>query len=120
MKDIKDQQIENLILAAWRWSETKADRIIPRLCDWRCGTQACFGGHLVTWPEFADMGVRPYSAEYQEPVMPSLAEGLYSSSAVARELFGCGQMFFPRIGEKGTDHAVIVNRLEAQFERLTA
>jgi len=53
------RHLSNSQLALRLWQErVKPAEVIESLGAWHCGTQACFGGHLVTWPEFQAMGVR--------------------------------------------------------------
>lgn len=122
----KDQQIVNCLLALSLWAE-----IPPRavnLDKWTCGTQACFGGHLATWPEFQAMGVRPRLKADDDhgagaPVFDEQS-GALESWRVAEHLFGerhifYAKGFFPSDNEIDTHHRTIVNRLERQIERLS-
>jgi hypothetical protein len=119
----RDQQIENLILAAWRWNEVKPRQVVRELNNWRCGTQACFGGHLGKWSEFRRQGLCPTAGGY--PQMPSL--GIIGSAGVARQLFGNYRMFNPidfRDIDRDTPYrasawTVVRNRIEAQFAALS-
>lgn len=115
----KDQQIENCLLALWRWADVEPRHV--DLSDWKCGTQACFGGHLCAWPEFKQMGVEPYSERFPEPNIPTL--NLMDADVVSHHLFGVNYLFYfrrPWRNEHGDDHAIVVNRLEQRIAELSA
>lgn len=120
-----DEKVVNCLLALMRWDEVPPRAVVPSLGMWTCGTQACFGGHLATWPEFWEMGVRPSKVDFEgfgigEPT----AWGLRCHD-VARRLFGSSDMFMAQgmcdhdDGTGRTAHAVVVNRLESQIVELT-
>jgi hypothetical protein len=112
----KTEKIENVLLAMMLWAEEKPESI--NLRNWRCGTQACFGGRLATWPEFKAQGVRRTSRG---------APHIEGTAFVAYHLFGHSSLFWihgaasddSSLGDV-TDYEIIVNRLEAQIERLTS
>lgn len=113
----KDQQITNCILALCNWRDVAPKTVFLEI--WVCGTFACFGGHLATWPEFKEMGVRACSASgVPEMSLPSLY-----GMQVAGHLFGCQSLFSNRrSGEtsKGSAHKLIVRRLENQIAKLSS
>jgi len=91
--------LENLKLAKRKWQEVLPKHVTPGLVFWRwevggsCGTLACFGGHLTTWPEFQAMGVKVADSEGR-PAYDSPTEDLHLvGSRVARHLFGVGGLF---------------------------
>jgi hypothetical protein len=95
-----EQQLANLKLALRLWQE-RANPDNVDLNDWchfdgpdgACGSTACFGGHLATWPEFQAMGVIPDP----ESGAPRFADDPESSSfTVSRVLFGNSSLFDPR------------------------
>jgi len=108
------QQLDNCKLALKLWLErVKPEQVVEGLRHYRCGTQACFGGHLATWPEFQVMGV----AESEEGV-PWLGHR-YRGQEVAGVLFGTEGLFSTRgRDEKGTDYEVVAQRLKVQIYRL--
>lgn len=114
-----DEQICNLILAAWRWNETSPRRVAEDLRSWRCGSTACFGGHVSEWPEFQAQGV---VFDQGKPTIRIDALEKISGYKAAKYLFGDSQLFFPRsvMDEAGTDHAVVARRLNDTFRYLTA
>lgn len=129
----KQQQLENCIVALWRWAETKPHKVVDRLGSWRCGTQACFGGFVAVWPEFQAQGVRAATPRMRyefgvTPGAPIIARnGVFASEHdVADRLFGERQLFgsrgyvrigkFDDAGHQGvTDHQLVARRLEAQI-----
>lgn len=135
--NIIQKQIDNCILALKLWRErVKPEDVSPRLYQWKCGTQACFGGHLATWEEFKKLGVRsdsdgaPYISGYW----------MIPTDTVSGYLFGHPNMFkmvghcdFDREGEMGIvlsvwgepiqknlDYEVVIHRLERQIAFLKA
>ncbi len=112
---MNDTHAVNLILAAWRWNETPAKKVVPGLRAWRCGTQACFGGHLATWPEFRAQGVHVVSFSHEPAI------GLQLSDEVSEILFGAHTLFMPSglLGDERNAWAAVRERLEDQFERVT-
>ena len=122
----KDQQIENCLLALWLWSKVPPRRVSRDLAAWRCGTHACFGGHLATWPDFQKMGVQvgfdgsPTIADFNpggEPALPT---------QVSKHLFGKESLIFCRLAASEgpesqgmSDHEVVVERLQHQIEQLS-
>ena len=101
-----------LALALWK-ERVKPAQVVPDLRAWACGTQACFGGHLATWPEFRAMGVRADC--YGAPVLHG-----ESLSQVPWELFGNYGLFYSREDweREGTDYEVVVKRLETHIADL--
>lgn len=101
--------LENCLLARYIWkNRVTPDSVVPRLEFWRCGFQACFGGHIATWPEFlaipgADVaGAQPH---------------INLDFGVDIRLFGRG-MFFAAEPRDETDHQIVLNRLDQQIEIL--
>ena len=89
--------LENLKLAKRKWQEVQPRHVTPGLMFWRwetdCGTLACFGGHLATWPEFQAMGVKVSDAGGR-PAYDSLTEDLHLEGLdVADHLFGDRELF---------------------------
>lgn len=116
----KTQQIENCLLALANWSEVSPHSVNLRV--WRCGTHACFGGHLATWPEFRAKGVR--TNPEGSPFMGA-GTGFMWSVDVAQHLFGNSALFNARGlhadgGLRLSDHRVVVRRLENQIAALSA
>ena len=103
---------ENCELALRLWKErVKPEQVVEGLRHYRCGTQACFGGHLATWPEFQAMGVTAYDS------VPGYRGRMGFN--VAYELFGVRHLFcFRDAYEEGTDHEVVVRRLERRLAEL--
>jgi hypothetical protein len=138
----KDEQIENVLLAAVLWHKVKPKSV--DLGSWSyptgCGTIACFGGWLVSWPEFAAKGVGRFAAFTNpggscsfdgKPGSPCLeSDGkLLVDWDVANYLFGDPNMFASRGANCDfsmpdyynlTDYQVVANRLERRFEELTS
>lgn len=87
------------------------EQVTPYLASWTCGTHACFGGHLATWPEFQAMGVL-------SPSEPFWKSRLASEDT---RLFGDARLFNARRAEGGrsvSDHEVVVNRLRKNLALL--
>ena len=123
---------ENCELALRLWKErVKPEQVVEGLRHYRCGTQACFGGHLATWPEFQAMGVR-----CRVEGSPAIT-GLGSTLGVSAHLFGTPYLFVARqVDEEhgdytqyrypgaplddpeASDHEVITLRLKAQIRKL--
>ena len=115
-----DRHIVNCLLALCNWHEVHPRGVY--LESWRCGTQACFGGHLATWPEFMEMGV--FAGMGASPTMQNLSNPHYNSDAlsVSMRLFG-GDLFPSRLKEEPRHmnaHRLIVRRLERQIVALTS
>ena len=107
-KQRMQQQLDNTELALRLWLE----RVTPEQVNlerWTCGTQACFGGHLATWPEFQALGVRAdcYGAPRLGDLQPL---------NVAQVLFGdCSLFCVQGFNEtRLTDYEKVVRRLEVQ------
>lgn len=111
-KQRMQQQLGNTELARKLWLErVKPEQV--KLDRWSCGTQACFGGHLATWPEFQAMGVRTdcYGAPRMGDLSPlDVAEALFGDLS----LFG-GQGFAEM---RLTHYETVVKRLEVQAANL--
>ena len=114
-----DKQIENCILALCNWAEVSEEHVV--LEDWRCGSQACFGGHLATWDDFRAQGVGQ-SSFYG---WPRLSNGIDTRpSDVSEFLFGSAEMFTIFAPDEilslpKPPYERIVNRLENQITRLS-
>lgn len=126
-----DEKIVNCLLALVRWSKVSPAKVVPNLGKWHCGTQACFGGHLVTWEEFREMGVLRVKRSERQPVIPGLELAghryHFQSRAVGEHLFGHPDIFYSRdmteldAGASGlSDHALVAHRLERQIEELSS
>jgi hypothetical protein len=130
-----ERQLQNCLLALLIWQQDVKPRHVD-LGDWKCGTKACFGGHLTTWPEFRAKGVRS-DREASPPEeyagmsrdwgnAPVLVDQNGTKVAtlpctVASELFGDGSLFRSSDGEEGVSHhQQVVNRLQNQINRLAA
>ena len=103
------KQLENLDLAERLWRE----RVTPEQVDlghWACGTQACFGGHLATWPEFQAMGVGVGGGvENRYPEIQAI-EAL--GTKVAEYLFGDESLFYAAVEPtEGTDYDMVLMRI---------
>lgn len=117
----KNEQLENCLLALSLWSEVKPRSV--SLDVWKCGTLACFGGHLATWPEFQAKGVFADSDH-----APALTCRSYIMNwDIAKHLFGNDEMFSARgfcgddlyCPDRASDHTIVVNRLQTQIARLS-
>lgn len=113
-----EQQLFNCLLARHLWvKRVKPDSVVRRLHSWKCGTQACFGGHLATWPEFQEiMGVSVSASG--APVLNDVP-----TAQEDRWLFGRPHndvdLFDPRaFNEQGSDWEVVLNRLDTRIEEL--
>lgn len=106
-----EEQLANLELALRLWNErVRPRKVSADLAYWKCGTQACFGGHLGTWPEFQAKGVSRWSNG--APRMDDL-----NSVNISQHLFGSDYLFMSRrVGDTGTAHAVIAKRLALAIE----
>lgn len=128
-----EQQLANLNLAEHLWrSRVKPSDVVGGLRMWTCGTQACFGGHLATWPEFREMGVRLLGEAAENPMWcaaPAFDTETWGWS-VGVILFGSHDIFDER-GGSGLDcaaddedlgdlddHAMVLHRIARQRERL--
>ena len=106
------QQIANLELALKKWeTEVEPGTVVRGLSAWKCGTLACFGGHLQTWPEFQAQGIK--DGGYDGPLMYGVPE-----TDIAAKLFGDRYVFAPRGGYESdddhpdaTDHEIVTHRL---------
>lgn len=130
-----EQQLENVKLAERIWKErVDPAAVVKGLEDWACGTQACFGGHLATWPEFRKMGVRMLVEINPTEIgswrfCPAFDRDTYGLSVVPLALFGDEALFHPRgdhpadpsydptgnyqgvDDETVSDHQLVLNRL---------
>jgi hypothetical protein len=116
----KREQIELCILALMHWSKVRPVDVY--LESWKCGTQACFGGHLATWDTFKALGVSNFVGE---PVVGTGEQTIWASQ-IAALLFGDSclpRLFSARSDEDWLrdfdDHQIIVNRLEKCIEELS-
>lgn len=140
----KDKKIENTILAAMLWHDVSPQGVA--LDTWSCGTHACFGGYVASWPEFAAQGVRRFNYSSEschfdgKPGVPCI-KGRSDVAAfewnVAGHLFGDNDLFNSRqlhtplngdvdiyaLNARGkykiSDHKLVAIRLENQFAELT-
>lgn len=104
-------QLKNTDLALARWKTVDPASVVEDLEVWRCGTQACFGGHLSTWPEFQELGL--VSWDDGQPLVAgntSLPPALISLA-----VFGQATLFnaVSYRDEGKTEHEIVINRLEA-------
>ena len=125
------QHLTNCQLALRLWEATPPESVAPGLRHYRCGTQACFGGHLATWPEFQAMGV-----SRRVEGSPAITDIGWSAN-VSAHLFGTPYLFVARqVDEEhgdytqyrypgaplddpeASDHEVITLRLKAQIRKL--
>ena len=110
------QHLTNCQLALRLWEATPPEQVVEGLRHYSCGTQACFGGHLATWPEFQAMGVE--ASEEGAPVL-WFGDYRYRGQMVAGALFGTEGLFRTRFWqEEGADYEVVVQRLKVQIYRL--
>lgn len=123
----KKRWLANAELAHTLWLErVKPEQVIKSLAYYKCGTQACFGGHLATWPEFQEQGVRTMQVEENryDFGMPWIdAHPLpICGHEVGVELFGSERMFAARHTlidfEHLTDWQVVEQRLVNRIEEL--
>lgn len=108
----------NLLLARRLWVErVKPEDVVPYLSEWTCGTQACFGGHLASWPEFQAMGLA-HPVRFRPSLSVRLTGGtsvLEGANIVPRYLFGENWVFYPREPEEDegeSDYQVVLNRID--------
>ena len=127
--------LENCKLALQLWQE----RVTPEMVNldtWSsygrdCGTQACFGGWLATWPEFQAMGITQCPANTDngnyrgEPLW--FAKDLTFGIEVGKELFGtslfAGRVYICHDDDTAedpelSDYELVVDRLEKQIALL--
>lgn len=105
---------ENLHLARRLWLE-RVDPATVDLENWQsdCGTFACFGGHLATWPEFQLMGVYPNIYE-----APAIGYPATSGHGVALQLFGDADLFDQDREYTKSHYEVILDRIDARLDFL--
>jgi hypothetical protein len=126
-----EQKLANIDLATRLWKErVKPEQVVQYLHTWACGTQACFGGHLATWPEFREMGVRTLkeigvTCSNSWASAPCMEYGRFEGVEVAAILFGDPTLFDARGAcrfddERAgvSDHGLVLGRLEAARTRL--
>lgn len=114
----KEQQLANCKLALDIW-KTRVDPESVVLHSWTCGSHACFGGHLATWPEFQAMGVK--RSEYSGA--PRI-DGVHFEDDY---LFGDNRMFDSRDREEEKeqgiedllDYDMVIYRLERRIRELS-
>ena len=128
---------ENLHLARQLWIE----RVKPNsvyLDDWKtnCGTKACFGSRLSTWPEFCLLGVTNQFIEGRLiPSKPRLLEKTVATTKNERalnnanlpgvlfgepDLFNYSEAYNEDTGSRTmSQHAEIVKRIDDAIDRLS-
>ena len=115
-------QRANTEILQWRFASVPEGNVMPRLCEWQASrrihhnptsrTVACIGAWVALMPEFVELGVRQRVCG-----SPSINDG-DSGSDVAKYLFGDPDLFDPARchpadkGFVGTDHALVMNRIE--------
>lgn len=111
------QQLENCKLALRLWKErVKPEQVTKGLNSWTCGTQACFGGWLATWPEFRALGIVP---DGQGAPIATEYETTLASGSLSRILFGDRGMLFPcGLGPAGVAEENAASAYEAVVLRL--
>jgi hypothetical protein len=117
---MRTKQIENCILGLWLMHDTHPSKV--KLHTWTCGSAHCFGGWVAVSPEFRAQGV---SANKHDGGAPILSSPTRYSWHVADKLFGDDNIFASRLGHdedlwRHSDRKNVINRLEAQIERLTS
>ena len=118
----KNEQIVHCLVALMYLENTPPEKITRNLMNWKCGTQACFGGHLSSWGYFRDLGVRAATWELPYPVAICRTGARVEPDKVSRALFGSGAMFSFRVRDEPhdiSDHELFAWRLERQIERLS-
>ncbi len=132
-----EAQLANVDKALELWKEVKPEDVIENLMYWNvpkengCGTAACFGGHLVTWKYFRDLGVRKYneivcldSSESSPTARIEVARQIRNThpGQLAELLFGDERLFDARCmpPSKQTDHEVVTERLKMARKNLIA
>lgn len=112
------QHLENTRIALVRWKLIAPDEVVPGLHRWRCGTQACFGGHVMHMPEFAHLFNQ---TSYTPEILETAEYEKMDCFDVDGYLFDSYELFNPT-GEQDpeglTDHEVVTNRLEQNAKRL--
>lgn len=121
-KTTPEQQLFFCLLAAHKWiTEVKPKDVVRDLANWSCGTQACFGGHLATWPEFVEIaGVRTFCGAPRNP------SGVHSSYDYPDAwLLGDYTMFNTRGGHSAdagndsvSDYELVIRRLDYRIKQL--
>ena len=115
--DGRTRHLENTRLALRLWKErVKPDEVVPALGAWRCGTQACFGGHLATWPEFQAKGVRIKDNGSPEMDVAEAASDVSYILFGNYALFSIREAWVPTQGLK--DYELVIARLEWNIETL--
>ena len=88
MRKLKTQ-LENCNIALEYWKETPPESVCPMLRSYKCGSLACFGGHLTTWLHFIYLGVTQVEDSYL-PKMKLVDGSFIFGNDIAYELFGAG------------------------------
>ena len=116
--------LENTKAALAEWQKVPVENVSLR--DWRCGTLACFGGHLPTFDHFHALGVRasscgapwvPASLRTDGGAFPTYEEDegcIEGMGPVSEYLFGVLGMFACRDAEPDdpiTDWEIVNQRL---------
>lgn len=119
MIQVTQQQRDNALYARdVMWPAIKPEQVIDELGRWRCGSQACFGGHYAANPHFMEQGVSP------SPMggAPRLSNGVNSYFEATDKTFGCVELVEPRgdmrcdCSFEGTDHELVTHRLNWLIE----
>lgn len=110
-----------LFLKLWK-DRVRPEIVIKDLRDWRCGTQACAGGHLATWPEFKAIGgaVTGLRAPF---LQKELLDGVFvGTNGVAEYLFRNRDLFssvyFDEKYSDLNDYDLVIKRFEEQIKYL--
>jgi hypothetical protein len=108
----REDQLHNATLARELWQERVSEDDVD-LGHWKCGTQACFGGHLGTWPEFRNL-----PGALQE----SWGTPHFENPNVQVDIVLFGELMFysQQPSEHGRrQHEIILDRLDRQIEFLS-
>lgn len=123
--------LENIQAALAEWKKVPPENV--NLRDWRCGTIACFGGHLPTFEHFHALGVRASSCG--APWVPASLrtdggafqaydendDSIEGIGQVSEYLFGTPTMFMCRSHEPDdpiTDWEIVNQRLLKRLAEL--
>ena len=91
MIEVTQQQRDNALYARdVMWPAVPAALVVSELSRWRCGTQACFGGHVAKTPYFQEQGV--IADDDEAPWMDDCVDFM----EVADKLFGHPHTFNSR------------------------
>lgn len=121
-----EEQLVNLDEAEKHWNTVSEDEIVGDLCIYgRCGSTACFGGHLTQAKYFRDLGLQTtHDVYWNEMLTPVLVVGpdkfldTIEASKVAEVFFGDQSLFnavtFTEHGNinKGVSlHQIVLDRI---------